>query len=185
MRREGRSLVLEQPSGAQGWKAPTATGLARHLRAGESRCSRWSTPSPAGEARGATPRRPTPQTPTAPHGWGIGRRSVGRAQERRRAHGDDLGLARPVAPRSRQGPKGRQSELQGLRLTAPEQPRRRTERGASTKELVSVAARFRLGDGPRTRTWGRDGPRRLRCRTGRRYRHRCAGWPTSTGSRWP
>jgi transposase len=35
-----------------------------------------------------------------------------------------------------------------LRLTAPEEMRHRL-RGLSTKELVSVAARFRLGDEPR------------------------------------
>jgi transposase len=40
------------------------------------------------------------------------------------------------------------NQLQGMRVTAPEQLRRRL-RGLSTKELVSVAARFRLGDGPR------------------------------------
>jgi transposase len=39
------------------------------------------------------------------------------------------------------------NQLQGLRLTAPEQLRHRL-RNLSTKELVSVAARFRLGDGP-------------------------------------
>jgi transposase len=37
------------------------------------------------------------------------------------------------------------NQLQGLRVTAPEQLRHRL-RGLSTKELVSVAARFRLGD---------------------------------------
>jgi transposase len=37
------------------------------------------------------------------------------------------------------------NQLQGLRLTAPEQLRQRL-RGLSTMELVSVAARFRLGD---------------------------------------
>jgi transposase len=40
------------------------------------------------------------------------------------------------------------NQLQGLRVTAPEQLRHRL-RGLSTKELVSVAARFRLADGPR------------------------------------
>jgi transposase len=40
------------------------------------------------------------------------------------------------------------NQLQGLRVTAPEELRRRL-RGLSTKELVSVAARFRLADGPR------------------------------------
>ena len=40
------------------------------------------------------------------------------------------------------------NQLQGLRVTAPEQLRYRL-RGLSTKELTSVAARFRLGDGPR------------------------------------
>jgi transposase len=40
------------------------------------------------------------------------------------------------------------NQLQGMRVTAPEQLRRRL-RGLSTKELVCVAARFRLGDGPR------------------------------------
>jgi transposase len=40
------------------------------------------------------------------------------------------------------------NQLQALRVTAPEQLRRRL-RGLSTKELVSVAARFRLGDDPR------------------------------------
>ena len=39
------------------------------------------------------------------------------------------------------------NQLQGLRVTAPEQLRRRL-RGLSTKELVSVAARFRRADGP-------------------------------------
>jgi transposase len=40
------------------------------------------------------------------------------------------------------------NQLQGLRVTAPEELRRRL-RGLTTKELVSVAGRFRLGDGPR------------------------------------
>ena len=40
------------------------------------------------------------------------------------------------------------NQLQGLRVTAPEQLRRRLC-GLSTKELVCVAARFRLGDDPR------------------------------------
>jgi transposase len=40
------------------------------------------------------------------------------------------------------------NQIQALRLTAPEQLRRHL-RGLSTKELVSVAARFRLGDDPR------------------------------------
>jgi transposase len=40
------------------------------------------------------------------------------------------------------------NQLQGLRVTAPEELRNRL-RGLSTKELVSVASRFRLGDGPR------------------------------------
>jgi transposase len=39
------------------------------------------------------------------------------------------------------------NQLQSLRVTAPEQLRQRL-RGLSTKELVSVAARFRIGDGP-------------------------------------
>ena len=39
------------------------------------------------------------------------------------------------------------NQLQALRVTAPEQLRHRL-RGLSTKELVSVAARFRLADGP-------------------------------------
>ena len=40
------------------------------------------------------------------------------------------------------------NQLQGLRVTAPEELRYRLRR-LSTKELASVAARFRLGDGPR------------------------------------
>ena len=40
------------------------------------------------------------------------------------------------------------NQLQALCVTAPEQLRRRL-RGLSTKDLVSMAARFRLGDGPR------------------------------------
>ena len=40
------------------------------------------------------------------------------------------------------------NQLQGLRVTAPEQLLNRL-RGLPTKELVSVAARFRLADGPR------------------------------------
>jgi hypothetical protein len=40
------------------------------------------------------------------------------------------------------------NQLQGLRVTAPEQLRHRL-RGLSTKELVCVAARLRLGDDPR------------------------------------
>ena len=40
------------------------------------------------------------------------------------------------------------NQLQALRVTAQEELRHRL-RGLSTKELVSVAARFRLGDGPR------------------------------------
>jgi transposase len=40
------------------------------------------------------------------------------------------------------------NQLQSLRVTAPEEMRHRL-RGLSTKELVSVASRFRLGDDPR------------------------------------
>ena len=40
------------------------------------------------------------------------------------------------------------NQLQSLRVTAPEQLRQRL-RGLSTKHLVSVAARFRIGDDPR------------------------------------
>jgi len=40
------------------------------------------------------------------------------------------------------------NQLQSLRVRAPEELRQRL-RGLPTKELVSVAARFRLGDGPR------------------------------------
>jgi transposase len=40
------------------------------------------------------------------------------------------------------------NQLQGMRVTAPEQLRHRL-RGLSTKELVRVAARFRLADDPR------------------------------------
>ena len=40
------------------------------------------------------------------------------------------------------------NQFQGLRVTAPEELLNRL-RGLSTKELASVAARFRLGDGPR------------------------------------
>jgi transposase len=40
------------------------------------------------------------------------------------------------------------NQIQALRVTAPEQLRHRL-RGLSTKELVSVAARFRLANGPR------------------------------------
>jgi transposase len=40
------------------------------------------------------------------------------------------------------------NQLHGLRVTAPDELRHRL-RGLSTKELVSVAARFRLGDDPR------------------------------------
>jgi transposase len=40
------------------------------------------------------------------------------------------------------------NQLQGLRVTAPEELRHRL-RGLSTKELVSAAARFRIGDDPR------------------------------------
>jgi transposase len=40
------------------------------------------------------------------------------------------------------------NQIQGLRVTAPEGLRHRL-RGLPTKELVSVAARFRLGNGPR------------------------------------
>jgi transposase len=40
------------------------------------------------------------------------------------------------------------NQLQGLRVTAPDELRHRL-RGLSTKELVSVAARFRIGDDPR------------------------------------
>jgi transposase len=40
------------------------------------------------------------------------------------------------------------NQLQSLRVTAPEELLNRL-RGLSTKDLVSVAARFRLGDDPR------------------------------------
>jgi transposase len=55
-----------------------------------------------------------------------------------------LRTARPSALKSRTQAA---NQLQGLRLTAPEELCHRL-RGLSTKELVCVAARFRLGDGP-------------------------------------
>ena len=83
-----------------------------------------------------------PSVPRERFGW----RSIGRAQERRRARGDDQDPARgpPFAIKARTQAA---NQLQGLRVTAPEQLRSRL-RGLSTKELVSVAARFRLADDP-------------------------------------
>jgi transposase len=40
------------------------------------------------------------------------------------------------------------NQLQGLRVRAPEELRRRLRGGLSRKELVSVAARLRLAGGP-------------------------------------
>ena len=40
------------------------------------------------------------------------------------------------------------NQLQGLRLTAPDELGCHRLRGLSSKELVAVAARFRLGDDP-------------------------------------
>ena len=48
------------------------------------------------------------------------------------------------------------NQLRGLRVTAPEEPHRRRLRGLCTKELVAVAARFRLGDDPSSWCSGAD-----------------------------
>ena len=76
-----------------------------------------------------------------------------------------LGVAlRPIKARTQAA-----NQLQGMRLTAPEQLRHRL-RGLSTKELVSVAARFRLADGP------------AEVPTATRFalRSRCVRWPAAT-----
>ena len=60
-------------------------------------------------------------------------------------------MIRTLRAARRSGMKARTqaaNQLQGLRVTAPEELLNRL-RGLSTKELVSVAARLRLGDDPR------------------------------------
>jgi transposase len=60
-------------------------------------------------------------------------------------------MIRALRAACRSGMKARTqaaNQLQGLRVTAPDELLNRL-RGLSTKELVSVAARFRLGDDPR------------------------------------
>jgi hypothetical protein len=82
-----RCAGVEGTSRATGPDSPATGGP------GGSRCLRWSARSAGGEARAVTSRSPTPPTPSAPRERGIGRRSLGRAQERRRARGDDQGPA--------------------------------------------------------------------------------------------
>jgi len=76
------------------------------------------------------------------------------AQERRRARGDDPSPAGGPPLRDEGEDLKAANQLQGLRVTAPEKLRHRL-RNLSTKELVSVAARFRLGDDPRDVPTGR------------------------------
>ena len=108
---------------------------------------RWSAPSTGGEVRAVSLRSPTPQTPKraaravlAGEASGVPKSGDGRVEMIRA-----LRAARRSAIKARTQAA---NQLQALRVTAPEELRHRL-RGLSTKELVSVAARFRLGDGPR------------------------------------
>jgi transposase len=109
---------------------------------------RWSAPSAGVEARAVTSRRERPFGRRTRRTSGLGRRDGGRLEERRRACGDDQDLALCPPFRDEGQDLKAANQLQALRVTAPEELRRRL-RGLSTKELVSVAARFRLGDDPR------------------------------------
>ena len=136
------------PVGCAGVKAPAPTGpdSPDTWRLRGSRFWRWSAPSVGGEARAATSRSPTLRRRSRCAG-GFGRRSFGSAQER----DGTVEMIRTLRSARRSAIKARTqaaNQLQSLRLTAPEELRHRL-RGFSTKELVSVAARFRPGDAPR------------------------------------
>jgi transposase len=103
--------------------------------------------STAGEARAATSRRERPFRRRSRRAGGAGRRSVGRAQERRRLRGDDQDPACGPSLRDEGQDLKAANQLQGLHVTTPEQLRNRL-RGLSTKELVRVASRFRLAGDP-------------------------------------
>jgi transposase len=82
------------------------------------------------------------------------------------------------------------NQLQGLRVTAPEELRHRL-RGLSTKELVAVAARFRLGDDPRdvasaTKFALRSVARRYEALSGRSssWTHSSTGWWRKSRRSW-
>jgi transposase len=140
------SLGLVRCAGVEGTSSYGA-GLARHLKArgievleverpksrqrGSRRHLKKSDPSDAERAARAVLAGETSGVPKS----GDGRVEMIRA----------LRAARRSAMKARTQAA---NQLQGLRVTAPEELRHRL-RGLSTKELVSVAARFRLGDDPR------------------------------------
>ena len=66
------------------------------------------------------------------------------------------------------------NQIQVFRVTAPEELLKRL-RGLSTKELVSVAARFCLGDGPRDVPTATRFALRSVARRHEGWRARCAG----------
>ena len=121
-------------------------GLTRHLRARGIEVWRWSAPSTGGEARAATLRSPTLDAEAAARAVLAGEASgVPKSGDGRVEMIRALRAARRSAIKARTQAA---NQLQALRVTAPEELRHRL-RDLSTKELVSVAARFRLADGPR------------------------------------
>jgi len=110
---------------------------------------RWSARSTGGEARAASRRNLEKSDPSdaeraaravlAGEASGVPKSGDGRVEMIR-----TLRAARRSAIKARTQAA---NQLQGLRVTAPEELRHRL-RGLSTRELVSVAARFRLAGGP-------------------------------------
>ena len=124
-------------------------GLARYLKARGSRCWRWSALKLPKRRRPSSRRNAEKSDPLDAEGAaravlagetsGVPKSGEGRVEMIRA-----LRTARRSAMKARTQAA---NQLQGLRVTAPEELHHRL-RGLCTKELVAVAARFRLGDDP-------------------------------------
>jgi len=121
-------------------------GLARHLRASGIEVLEVERP----ERRRRSPRRNLEKSDSSDAEAAARAVLAGEASGVPKSGDGRVEMIRALRAARRSAVKARTqaaNQLQALRVTAPEELRRRL-RGLSTKELVSVAARFRLGDDP-------------------------------------
>src|SRR5215203_5582910 len=121
-------------------------GLARHLRAREIEVLEVERP----KRRRRSPRRHLKKSDPSDAERAARAVLVGETSGVPKSADGRVEMIRALRAARRSAMKARTqaaNQLQGLRVTAPEQLRHRL-RGLSTKELVSVAARFHLGDDP-------------------------------------
>ena len=121
-------------------------GLTRHLRAKEIEVLEVERP----EHRKRSSRRNVEKTDPSDAERAARAVLAGEASGVPKSGGGQVEMVRALRVARRSAIKARTqaaNQLQSLRVTAPERLRHRL-RGLSTKELVSVAARFRLGEDP-------------------------------------